>query len=89
MRSVLINSFRFNIPISASILEIDTIVANINSRKFIPDISRNNVDKETGQILNHMIGKAIHVGALNVLSLGTDEKETLQTFITTFYDQWA
>ena len=34
-----------------------------------------------------MIGKAIHVGASNVLTLGTDEKATLQNFITTFYKQ--
>ncbi len=87
MRSVLIKDFRFNIPISASIFEINTIVANINSRKFIPDISRNNVDSKAKDKINYMIGKAIHEGACNVLTLGTDEKATLQNFITTFYDQ--
>ena len=89
MRSVLINDFRFNIPISASVFEVDTIVANINSKKFIPDISRNNVDTKAQEIINYIIGKAIHVGASNVLTLGTDEKATLQNFITTFYDQWT
>lgn len=85
MRSVLIKDFRFNIPISASIFEIQTIVANINSRKFIPDISRNNVDIKAKDIINYMIGKAIHIGATNVLTLGADEKTTLQNFITEFY----
>lgn len=87
MRSVLIKDFRFNIPISASIFETNFIVANINSRKFIPDISRNNVDPKAKDLINYLIGKAIHVGASNVLTLGTDEKATLQNFITTFYEQ--
>ena len=87
MRSVLIKDFRFNIPISASIFEINTIVANINSRKFIPDISRNSVDTKTMELINYMIGKAIHVGASNVLTLGPDEKSTLGNFIDEFYDK--
>lgn len=87
MRSVLIKDFHFNIPISASIFEINTIVVNINSRKFIPDISRNNVDPKAKDLINNVIGKAIHVGATNVLTMGADEKATLQNFITTFYDQ--
>lgn len=87
MRSVLIKDFRFNIPISASIFETNVIVANINSRKFIPDISRNNVDPKAKDLINYMIGKAIHVGASNVLILEADEKATLQNFITTFYEQ--
>lgn len=87
MRSVLIKDFRFNIPISASIFETNTIVANINSRKFIPDISRNNVDPIAKDLINYIVGKAIHIGATNVLTLSTDEKATLDNFITTFYDQ--
>ena len=86
MRSVLIKDFRFNIPITASIFEINIIVANINSRKFIPDISRNNVDSKAKETINYIIGKAIHVGASNVLTLGTDEKSTLENFVSTFYN---
>jgi molecular chaperone HtpG len=87
MRSVLIKDFRFTIPISASIFEIKTIVANINSRKFIPDISRNNVDTQADIIINYLIGKAIHLGASNLMVLGSDEKLTLQNFIHTFYNK--
>ena len=87
MRSVLIRDFRFNIPISASIFETNFIISNINSRKFIPDISRNNVDPNAKELINYMIGKAIHIGASNALTLGTDEKTTLQNFITTFYEK--
>ncbi|MCX6290902.1 MAG: ATP-binding protein [Bacteroidetes bacterium] len=87
MRSVLIQDFRFNIAISASIFEINTIVANINSRKLIPDVSRNNVDIKAREVINYSIGKAIHIGACDVLSLGLDEKTTLKNFIDTFYGQ--
>lgn len=87
MRSVLIKDFRFNIPISASIFEINTIVANINSRKFIPDISRNNVDIKESELINYMMGKAIHTGATKVLMLGSDEKRTLSNFIAEFYSE--
>lgn len=87
MRSVLIKDFHFNIPISASIFEIHTIVANINSRKFIPDISRNNVAAKEKELINYMLGKAIHSGATKALELGPDEKSTLEKFISTFYDK--
>jgi hypothetical protein len=85
IRNVLIKDFVFNVPILASIFEINTIVANINSRKFVPDISRNNVDQRTDSAINCIIGKAIHKGACNVMKLGTEEKATLQKFITEFY----
>lgn len=87
MRSVLIKDFRFNIPVSASIFEIEAIVANVKSRMFIPDISRNNVDPNSKDLINYIIGKAIHVGASNVLTLGTEERGTLLKFIAEFYSE--
>lgn len=87
MRSVLIKDFRFNLPVLASIFEVTIIISNITSRKFIPDISRNNLDTESKKNINYMIGKAIHIGATNLLTLGTDEKQTLQNFINNFYDK--
>ena len=87
MRNVLIKDFHFNIQISASIFEINTIVMNINSRKIIPDISRNNVDIETKELINYLIGKAIHIGACKCLDLGDDEIATLQNFINEFYSE--
>lgn len=87
MRSVLIKDFRFNIPISASVFEINTIVLNINSRKFIPDISRNNLDTKAKDLINYMVGKAIHLGAMNLMKLENDEKMTLQSFVNNFYEE--
>lgn len=87
MRSVLIKDFKFHIPISASIFEIDTIVANINSRNFIPDISRNNIDDNSKNIINYIIGKAIHIGASKSLKLDSKEVKTLNNFISKFYSE--
>ncbi|SFQ30860.1 HD domain-containing protein [Parafilimonas terrae] len=87
MRSVLIKDFNFDIDVSASIFEISSFITNITSKKFIPDISRNNVDAETRKILNYIIGKAIHLGARDNLDLDKDEKQTLENFIRTYYDE--
>lgn len=87
MRSVLIKDFRFNINISASVFEVNTIVLNINSRKFIPDISRNNLDTKAKDLINYMVGKAIHLGAMNLMKLENDEKLTLQSFVNNFYEE--
>ncbi len=87
MRSVLIKDFRFNIPVSASIFEIMSIVINIDSRKFIPEVSRNDINKEAKDLINYIIGKAIHLGAINNLNLSFDEKATLQSFTNSFYER--
>ncbi|WP_430811577.1 MULTISPECIES: HD domain-containing protein [unclassified Carboxylicivirga] len=85
MRSVLIKDFRFDIPISALIFDIETIVVNINSRLFIPDISRNNIDSTAMKMVNYIIGKSIHLGASDILELGSQEKLTLNNFIQNYY----
>jgi molecular chaperone HtpG len=87
LRGVLIKDFRFAIPVMASIFEIQAIVANINSRKFIPDISRNNLDTKAKETINYMIGKAVHMAAADLLHLDGDEKNTLQGFVSEFYSQ--
>ncbi|NRT10584.1 ATP-binding protein [Flavobacterium sp. 14A] len=87
MRSVLIKDFRFNIRISASVFEINTIVININSRKFIPDISRNNIDSKAIDTVNYIVGKAIHLGAMDLMNLDKDEKVTLKNFVNNFFER--
>lgn len=87
IRSVLIKDFYFELPISASIFEVVTIVANIKSRRFIPDISRNNFDDNTRPMINYIIGKAIHKAVNSVLNLSSDKKATLDNFIWTYYNE--
>jgi hypothetical protein len=87
LRDVLIKDFKFNLPLLASIFEINTIVVNVKSRKIIPDISRNNLDEEAKKMLNYVIGKAIHTGAHDLLSLNQDEKNTLKCFIEKHYER--
>lgn len=85
IRDVLISDFSFVLPRIASVFEIKSIVVNINSRKIIPNISRNNVDSKTRDMLNYVIGKAIHIGASKLLPLDDNEKQTLNNFIDLFY----
>ena len=84
IRNVLIKDFKYNLPLAATIFDINTIVINIKSKKFIPDISRNNIDKLAQEIINYDIGKAIHIGAHDLLPLNEDEKSTLMSFIGSY-----
>lgn len=85
IRNVLIKDFEFTTYINASIFEIHTIVANINSRDFIPDISRNNVAGQQWNIITETITKIIHVGAIDILELEGDEMQTIKNFLSKFY----
>jgi molecular chaperone HtpG len=85
IRGVLIKDFRFNLSTIASIFEIQTLVVNINSRKVVPDISRNNLDYDGRKLISYIVGKAIHDGAKTVLDLSDDERDTLTKFTETFY----
>ncbi len=85
IRNVLIKDFVFDIPVIASLFDIVVIEANVISRKIIPDISRNKVDVENTRILNYALGKAIHEGTGNVITLDKEERITLQHFIENFY----
>lgn len=87
IRNVLIKDFHFNFPITASVFDISTIVVNIKSRKFIPDISRNNIDQFSEEMINYVTGKAIHLGAIANLEYVSDERQTLQDFIAKFYKE--
>jgi molecular chaperone HtpG len=86
IRSVLIKDFVFILPLLASVFEVESIMVNILSKAFIPDISRNNVDPETKFLINRLIGTAILKGALDMLSLETEEKETLLKYIKHYYE---
>lgn len=87
VRNVLIKDFRFNLPYSASLFEIESLVVNINSRMFIPDISRNNFDQTTIEEINYIIGKGIHESVLKNFELDIDKKYTLKSFIENYYSK--
>ena len=87
IRGVLIKNFRFSIPISTTIFDINTLLANVNSIKIIPDISRNNIDYDAHKKMDYVIGKVIHQGAKQVLELKDDQQEALEKFIENFYSE--
>lgn len=85
IRNVLIKDFEFTTSVNASIFEINTIVVNINSRDFIPDISRNNLDAKQWRTIVEMITKTIHIAAIDILELDNDEIQTIKNFLLEFY----
>lgn len=87
IRNVLIKDFYFHNKITSEIFEIESLIVNINSRKFIPDISRNDIDSEATDVINYILGKAIHLGAIDSLSLDQEENDTLINFIKFYYEK--
>ncbi|MCY4779271.1 ATP-binding protein [Sphingobacterium sp. UT-1RO-CII-1] len=85
VRSVLIKDFEISLPWVASVFELSSIVVNVNSRKFIPDISRNKMDSNSSVMINNAIGKALHKAAIDHLGYGPDEQKAIQDFVSKFY----
>lgn len=85
VRNVLIKEFKLNLPYSASLFEIESLVINIKSRMFVPEISRNNFNDLTNEEINYIIGKAIHSAILEKFDLTPEKKRTLKNFIEHYY----
>jgi molecular chaperone HtpG len=86
LRGVLVENFTFVIPTIASAFVVDAICINLNSRKFIPDISRNNINPNAQQEINYIVGKAIHLGAIDLLDLTSYQKQALVNFVKYHYN---
>ncbi len=85
IRNVLLKDFHYDIRVTASIFEINSLVVNISSRKFIPDISRNNIQEGQADLINYLLGKAIHRAIYDVMKMDAGQKNTFQKFLTHFY----
>jgi len=85
VRSVRIKDFRFSLGFISSIFEVVKIRLNVSSKKLIPDISRNNLDPMSTELLNYIVSKSIHVGACEKLNIDSPEKATLKKFIQSYY----
>jgi molecular chaperone HtpG len=84
LRGVLLKDFSLNIPIAANAFTIESIRVNLESRKFIPNISRNNIDDAKSEI-DYLIGKAIHLGAIDLLSISPPQRQALKDFVQHYY----
>jgi hypothetical protein len=87
VRSVGIKDFRFSLGFISSIFEVVKIRLNVNSKKLIPDISRNNLDVQSAELLNYVVTKSIHIGACEILKIELQEKDTLKKFIKSYYQK--
>jgi hypothetical protein len=85
VRSVWIENYTFSLPLFALVFNFEGIQLNINSRKIIPDISRNSIDKSSKELLDLSIAKAIHQAVLDHVEMEEDEKTTLKSFIENFF----
>lgn len=85
MKNVLLSALRIRIPYLADGITLKGAVINIFNEKFIPNVSRNNVNISQQEALSYAIGKAIHLWIRDNAKLTLEQKRLLDIFIETKY----
>lgn len=86
-RNVLIKDVRIEIPSIISGIKVDGIKINILNTSLITDISRNKLDSEFEEKLGYILGKIIHLWALNNVTHNYSERLLITNFIDMFYKE--
>ncbi len=87
IKNVLVSEARLKIPYLVDGIRIKKAVFNITNRKFVPNVSRNNLSETSKQDLSYAIGKALHLWILDHGNLSLEEKELLKGFIKACYPE--
>ena len=85
MKNVLLSALRIRIPYLVDGITLKGAVINIFNEKFIPNVSRNNVNISQQEALSYAIGKAIHLWIRDNAKLTLAQKRLLDIFIETKY----
>ena len=85
MKNVLLSALRIRIPYLVDGITLKGAVINVFNEKFIPNVSRNNVNISQQEALSYAIGKAIHLWIRDNAKLTLEQKRLLDIFIETKY----
>lgn len=85
IKNVLIPEFSISIPCIINGISLKSALFNIKNKAIIPNVSRNNVQKNDAERFSYAIGKAIHLWVLENVKLDPSEKNLLNKFISTCY----
>lgn len=85
IKNVLISEARLKIPFIADGVIITKSVFNISNKRFIPNVSRNNISETLKLDISYAIGKALHLWILEHGNLLQEENELLRSFIKQCY----
>lgn len=85
MKNVLLSALRIRIPYLVDGITLKGAVINVFNEKFIPNVSRNNVNISQQEALSYAIGRAIHLWIRDNAKLTLEQKRLLDIFIETKY----
>jgi|LGVF01.1.fsa_nt_gb hypothetical protein len=79
------STFIQTLPFLLSGFQIKGATINIKNKNVIPNVSRNDVNKDTNHYFSYAIGKALHLWLLDNLQLSVDRKYLVAIFIEECY----
>ena len=85
IKNVLIPEFSISIPCIINGISMKSALFNIKNKAIVPNVSRNNVQKNDAERFSYALGKAIHLWVLENVKLDPGEKNLLNKFIDTCY----
>ncbi len=87
IKNVLIPDFSISIPNIIDGISLKSALFNIKNKAIVPNVSRNNVQKNDAETFSYAIGKAIHLWVLDNVKLEPSEKNLLNKFINICYPE--
>lgn len=85
IKNVFIPDFSISIPCIINGISLKSALFNIKNKAIVPNVSRNNVQKNDAERFSYAIGKAIHLWVLENVKLDPSEKNLLNKFINICY----
>lgn len=85
IKNVLIPDFSISIPNIINGISLKSALFNIKNKAIVPNVSRNNVQKNDAEKFSYAIGKAIHLWVLDNVKLEPSERILLNKFICKCY----
>ena len=85
IKNVLIPEFSISIPCIINGISLKSALFNIKNKAIVPNVSRNNVQKNDAERFSYAIGKAVHLWVLENVKLDPSEKNLLNKFISKCY----
>lgn len=87
VKNVYIRDAQIAIPYLISGFSIEDMILNINCKDVIPNVARNNLTESIKEKLGYSVGRAIHLWILDNMKLSEEERNLVNKFIETYYNQ--
>lgn len=85
VKSIYFSKTKFIIPFLIDGINLNSMWLNINNPNIIPNVARNDINKEQKEEIAFAIGKAIHLWILDNIYLSSEQVKLLRKFIEEKY----